>query len=99
MAYFNREELKTALKYWYEHLEVNNQEQNEAAWCAINAIRYCIAYDSEYSDDYKSCKGCKYYSYGCLNGYPCINCQRNFTLVDEIREQKNDLWKDGASNG
>jgi hypothetical protein len=54
-------------------------------------------YMSDYPDEYKSCKGCKYYSYGCFNGHPCINCQRNFKLVDEIREQKNDLWKDGAS--
>jgi hypothetical protein len=51
---------------------------------------------SDYPDEYKSCKGCKYYSYGCFNGHPCINCHRNFKLVDEIREQKNDLWKDGA---
>lgn len=53
---------------------------------------YCDDFES---DEYKSCKGCKYYSYGCLDGYPCIHCQRNSKLVDEIREQKNDLWKDG----
>ena len=45
-----------------------------------------------------SCKTCRYYSYA-FDGYPCVNCCRNFKLVDEIREQKNDLWKDGASNG
>ena len=44
-----------------------------------------------------SCKTCKYYSYAFDKypfGYPCTNCQRNFKLVDEIREQKNDLWKE-----
>lgn len=32
MAYFNREELKKALNYWYSHLEVNNQEQKNDRW-------------------------------------------------------------------
>lgn len=98
MAYFNREELKTALIYWYEHLEVNNQEQNEAAWCAINAIKYCIEHDSDYPDEDEKCKTCKYYL-SAFECYPCVNCCRNFKLVDEIREQKNDRWKDGTSNG
>ena len=44
----------------------------------------------------EKCKTCKYYFYA-FEGFPCIHCQRNFELVDEIREQKNDLWKDGAS--
>ena len=43
---FNRDELKKALDYWYTHLEAHNNEQNNAAWAAINAIKYCITYDS-----------------------------------------------------
>lgn len=45
---FNREELEKARDYWYNHLEVGNEEQNEAAWAAINAIRYCIDHSSCY---------------------------------------------------
>ena len=48
--HFNRGELEKALNYWYEHLERNNEEQNEAAWCAINAIRYCIENSSAYQE-------------------------------------------------
>lgn len=48
MLTFNREELEKALTYWYEHLEVGNEEQNRAAWCAINTIKYCIEHDSGY---------------------------------------------------
>ena len=40
------------------------------------------------------CKTCKY-RFNAFDGHPCVNCRRNFKLVDEIREQKNDLWKDG----
>ena len=47
---FNRGELEKALNYWYEHLEWHNEEQNEAAWCAINAIRYCIENSSAYQE-------------------------------------------------
>lgn len=47
---FNRGELEKALNYWYEHLERHNEEQNEAAWCAINAIRYCIENSSAYQE-------------------------------------------------
>lgn len=47
---FNRKELKEALDYWYEHFEVNNEEQNRAAWCAINTIKYCIEHDSGYQE-------------------------------------------------
>ena len=45
---FNREELEKARDYWYNHLEVGNEEQNEAAWAAINAIKYCIEHSSGY---------------------------------------------------
>lgn len=45
---FNREELEKARDYWYSHLEVGNEEQNEAAWAAINAINYCIEHSSGY---------------------------------------------------
>ena len=48
--HFNRDELENALNYWYEHLERHNEEQNEAAWCAINAIRYCIENSSAYQE-------------------------------------------------
>jgi len=48
--HFNRGELEKALNYWYEHLECHNEEQNEAAWCAINAIRYCIENSSAYQE-------------------------------------------------
>ena len=47
---FNRKELKEALDYWYEHFEVNNEEQNRAVWCAINTINYCIEHDSGYQE-------------------------------------------------
>ena len=47
---FNRGELEKALNYWYEHFEHNNKEQNEAAWCAINTIRYCIENSSAYQE-------------------------------------------------
>lgn len=39
-----------------------------------------------------SCKTCRYRLFA-FEGHPCANCRRNFKLVDEIREQKNDLWK------
>ena len=55
---------------------------------------YC--YNFEYDD--KKCKTCKYYLYA-FEGHPCVNCRRNFKLVDEIREQKNDLWKENTFNG
>lgn len=45
---FNRKELEKARDYWYNHLEVGNEEQNEAAWAAINAIKYCIEHSSGY---------------------------------------------------
>ena len=45
---FNREELEKARDYWYNHLEVGNEKQNEAAWAAINAIKYCIEHSSGY---------------------------------------------------
>jgi hypothetical protein len=45
---FNRKELEKARDYWYSHLEVGNEEQNEAAWAAINAIKYCIEHSSGY---------------------------------------------------
>lgn len=45
---FNRKELEKARDYWYSHLEAHNEEQNEAAWAAINAIKYCIEHDSGY---------------------------------------------------
>ena len=48
--HFNRGELEKALNYWYEHLERHSEEQNEAAWCAINAIRYCIENSSAYQE-------------------------------------------------
>lgn len=48
--HFNRGELEKALNYWYEHLERHNEEQNEAAWCAINAIKYCIENSSAYQE-------------------------------------------------
>lgn len=98
MAFFNRKELEKALKYWYDHQKVNDQEQNEAVWCAINAIKYCIEHDSDYPDEDKKCKTCKYYLYG-FESYPCAHCQRNFLLVNEIREQQNDFWKDGTPHG
>ena len=47
---FNRKELKEALDYWYEHFEVNNEEQIRAVWCAINTINYCIEHDSGYQE-------------------------------------------------
>ena len=50
---FNRKELKEALDYWYEHFEVNNEEQNRAVWCAINTINYCIEHDSGYQEGEK----------------------------------------------
>lgn len=50
--------------------------------------------DSDYSDDRKTCQTCKYYSYA-FEGFPCVNCLRNFKLIDQIREQQNDRWKDG----
>ena len=43
---FNREVLEQVLKYWYDHLEVGNEEQNGAVWCAINTIKYCIEHSS-----------------------------------------------------
>ena len=46
----------------------------------------------------KTCKGCKYYLLH-SNEYPCSNCKRNGVLVNEIREQQNDRWKDGTPNG
>ena len=45
---FNREELEKARLYWYNHLEVHNEEQNKAAWAAINAINYCLEHSSGY---------------------------------------------------
>lgn len=48
---FNRKELEKARDYWYNHLEVGNEEQNEAAWAAINAIKYCIEHSSGYQKD------------------------------------------------
>lgn len=50
MPTFNREELEKALDYWYEHLEVGNEEQNRVVWCAINTIKYCIEHDSGYQN-------------------------------------------------
>ena len=47
---FNRKELEKARDYWYSHLEVGNEEQNEAAWAAINAIKYCIEHSSGYQE-------------------------------------------------
>lgn len=47
---FNRKELEKARDYWYSHLEAHNEEQNEAAWAAINAIKYCIEHDSGYQE-------------------------------------------------
>lgn len=48
---FNRKELEKARDYWYSHLEVGNEEQNEAAWAAINAIKYCIEHSSSYQEE------------------------------------------------
>lgn len=48
MPIFNREVLEQTLKYWYDHLEEGNEEQNGAVWCAINTIRYCIEHSSGY---------------------------------------------------
>ena len=45
---FNRGELEKALEYWYAHLKKGDEEQNVAAWCAINAIKYCIENSSAY---------------------------------------------------
>lgn len=45
---FNRSELEKALDYWYAHLKKRDEEQNKAAWCAINAIKYCIENSSAY---------------------------------------------------
>lgn len=39
---FNRDELISARDYWYNHMECGNEEQNKAAWAAINAINYCL---------------------------------------------------------
>ena len=47
---FNRAELEKALDYWYNNQEVGNEEQNEMAWCAINAIKYCIEHSSDYQE-------------------------------------------------
>lgn len=46
----------------------------------------------------KTCDKCKYYLYR-SNEYPCSRCRRNNVLVDEIRGQQNDRWKDGTTNG
>lgn len=48
MPIFNREVLEQTLKYWYDHLEEGNEEQNGAVWCAINTIKYCIEHSSGY---------------------------------------------------
>ena len=47
---FNRGELEKVLDYWYSHLEVGNDEQNEMVWCAINTIKYCIESSSAYQE-------------------------------------------------
>ena len=47
---FNRKTLEKALDYWYSHLEAHNEEQNEAAWAAINAIKFCMEHDSGYQE-------------------------------------------------
>lgn len=49
-------------------------------------------------DKSKTCDKCKYYLYR-SNEYPCSRCRRNNVLVDEIKEQQNDRWKDGTPNG
>lgn len=53
---------------------------------------------TERPHEFKTCDKCKYYLYR-SNEYPCSRCIRNNVLVDEIREQQNDRWKDGTSNG
>lgn len=49
-------------------------------------------------DKSKTCDNCKYYLFRSTE-YPCARCRRNNALVDEIREQQNDRWKDGTTNG
>lgn len=46
----------------------------------------------------KTCKTCKYYLLRSIE-YPCARCRRNNALIDEIREQQEDRWKGGTTNG
>jgi hypothetical protein len=99
MRSIDADELKENLKKWFPKFTLDGIEAKTLFNQILHDIDNAPTINVVEQNEYTSCKGCKYYSYGCLNGYPCINCRRNFKLVDEIREQKNDLWKDGTPNG
>ena len=99
MRLIDADALKETGKRWFideRYYHPLEKPQNMSESTFLKLIDNAPTIDEVEQNEYKSCKGCKYYSYGCFNGHPCINCQRNSKLVDEIREQKNDLWKDGT---
>ena len=71
------------------------QEGKEPTTENIEAFIDDALKEIDLNEDKTSCKGCKYYLWA-FEGFPCVNCCRNFKLVDEIREQQNDRWKDGT---
>lgn len=74
----------------FNNFDRTTPKEREALDLAIKALE-------ERSHIDKTCKTCKYYSYR-GNEYPCSRCRQNDVLVDEIREQQNDRWKDGTPN-
>lgn len=75
-----------------------NTFHNTALESISNGVVLSDEHDNNYPDKSKTCDKCKYYLYR-SNEYPCSRCSRNNVLVNEIREQQNDRWKDGTPNG